>query len=254
MPWDPAQYLKFREERFAPFDDLFALLTVCEGMSAIDLGCGTGELTRRLADRLPGGTVLGIDSSSAMLDRARSEERPGLSFRHGTIEEAGGEWDLVFSHAALHWVGDHRALIPRLMGLVRPGGQLAVQVPANHRHPAHVAIIDVARERPFVGILGGWVRLSPVLEVDEYATLLFASGGEGITVLEKVYPALMTAADDIAEWTRGTTLVPYLERLPQELHSPFLDRYRERLRALWPQGPVFYTFRRILFVATRRRG
>lgn len=251
MSWDPTQYHKFTAERFAPFDDLAALIEVREGLRVIDLGCGTGELTRRLADRLPGATVLGIDSSAAMLERARREERPGLSFSLGTIEGASGEWDLVFSHAALHWVGDHRALIPRLMSLVRPGGQLAVQVPANHRHPAHTAIADIARETPFVDALGGWVRLSPVLEIDDYAGLLFAAGGEGISVMEKVYPALMLEAAEIAEWTRGTTLVPYFERLPGELHETFLERYRERLHAIWPRGPVFYTFRRILFVATK---
>jgi trans-aconitate 2-methyltransferase len=251
VAWDPAQYHKFTAERFAPFDDLFALISVREGLRVVDLGCGTGELTRRLADRLPGGTVLGIDSSSAMLERAQGEARPGLAFSLGTIEEAQGEWDLVFSHAALHWVGDHRALIPRLMGLVSPGGQLAVQIPANHHHPAHTAITDIAREKPFVDALGGWVRLSPVLEIDTYAELLFAAGGEGITVLEKVYPALMPDAEDVAEWTRGTTLVPYFERLPGELHEPFLARYRERLHAIWPQGPVFYTFRRIVFTATK---
>ena len=251
MPWDPSQYHKFTAARFAPFDDLFAMIEVREGLQVVDLGCGTGELTRRLADRLPGATVLGIDSSAAMLERAQGEACPGLTFTLGTIEAAQGEWDLVFSHAALHWVGDHRALIPRLMGLVRPGGQLAVQVPANHRHPAHTAIADIAGEKPFVDALGGWVRLSPVLEIDAYAELLFAAGGEEIAVLEKVYPALMPEAADIAEWTRGTTLVPYFERLPVELHEPFMSRYRERLRAMWPQGPVFYTFRRILFAATK---
>ncbi len=61
----------------------------------------------------------------------------------------------------------------------------------------------------------------------------------------------MPDAADVAEWTRGTTLVPYFERLPAELHEPFLERYRERLRAIWPLGPVFYTFRRILFAATK---
>lgn len=251
MPWDPAQYHKFTAERFAPFDDLVALIEAREGLRVIDLGCGTGELTRRLADRLPNSAVLGIDSSTAMLERARREERPGLAFSLGTIEGAAGEWNLVFSHAALHWVGDHRALIPRLMGLVCPGGQLAVQIPANHRHPAHTAITDIAREKPFVDALGGWVRLSPVLEIDDYAGLLFGVGGEGITVLEKVYPAIIPKADEIAEWTRGTTLVPYFERLPAELHESFMMRYRERLRAIWPKGPVFYTFRRILFVATK---
>ncbi|HKQ53224.1 MAG TPA: hypothetical protein VJT74_12700, partial [Pyrinomonadaceae bacterium] len=67
----------------------------------------------------------------------------------------------------------------------------------------------------------------------------------------KVYPSLLENADALAEWTRGTTLVPYLERLPAHLKEPFMERYRERLRALHPPGSVFYPFRRTLFAATR---
>lgn len=251
MPWDPVQYYKFKEERFAPFEDLFALIKVREGMSAVDLGCGTGELTRRLADRLPGSSVTGIDNSLQMLEKAHGLKRPGLTFATGDISALNGQWDLVFSHAAIHWLDDHAALIPHLMTLVTPGGQLAVQEPSNHHHPAHTLIIETAREEPFATALAGWVRQSPVLEIDRYAELLHSSGGTDITVFEKVYLHLLENADALVEWTSGTTLVPYFERLPHDLQDRFLDSYRLKLRRLWPQGPVCYTFRRILMAATR---
>jgi trans-aconitate 2-methyltransferase len=69
-------------------------------------------------------------------------------------------------------------------------------------------------------------------------------------VLEKVYPHVLDDADALLEWSMGTALVPYLDRLPEDLHASFLDRYRTILRALWPNSPVFYGFRRILFAAT----
>ena len=249
MPWDPEQYHKFQKERFAPFADLFALIRIREGMSVVDLGCGTGELSRCLADRLPGSVVLGLDSSPAMLEKAQQYLSPNLKFSLCTIEEATGQWDLVFSHAAIHWVNDHHALITRLFSLVAPGGQLAVQTPANHKHPSHIAIIETAQEEPFSSALHGWFRTSPVLEIDTYAELLHEAGATDITVYEKVYPALMPDSEAVAEWTSGTTLVPYFERLPRELHEPFLECYKEKLRQIWPAGPVYYTFRRILFVA-----
>ena len=250
MPWEPEQYLKFQAARFAPFDDLAALIRVRPGLTALDLGCGTGELTRRLAERLPESRVTGMDSSPEMLEKACTQARQGLEFIPGRVEDVAGSWDLVFSHAVLHWVDDHATLIPRLVSFVRPGGQLAVQIPANHRHPAHLLIPEIAGEEPFRSAMGGWSRVSPVLEIDAYAMLLHRAGCPEMTVLEKVYPSLMPDADAVAEWTKGSTLVPYLERLPKELHGPFMDRYRERLRLIWPAGPVFYTFRRILFVAT----
>jgi len=254
MPWDPGQYNKFQAQRSAPFEDIIAMIRLREGMSVVDLGCGTGELTRRLADRLPASSVLGIDSSPQMLERAKEHVRPGLSFAAGDIEAVTGQWDLVFSHAAIQWVDNHQKLIPRLMSLLRPGGQLAVQLPSNHRHPSHSMIIATATEEPFRKALDGWVRVPPVLEIDKYAELLHQSGGTEIAVFEKVYGHIMDDAGAIAEWTSGTALVPYFERLPLELHAAFLDSYRSKLAGKWPRGPVFFTFRRILMAATRSRG
>ena len=251
MPWDPDRYHQFQRERFAPFEDLLALLRVRPGLRVIDLGCGTGELTRRLADALPGSEVLGIDSSSEMLARAAAQARSGLRFERAAIEQVSGVWDLVFSHAAIQWVDDHEALIPRLLTLVAPGGQLAVQLPSNHSHPAHRFILELAAESPFCEALNGWSRHSPVLTIDRYAELLHTHGAQDLTVLEKVYPHVLPDSDAVAEWTRGTALIPYLERLPADLQPAFLDRYRARLRSLWPTGPVFYGFRRILFATTR---
>jgi len=254
MPWNPEQYLQFEAERAAPFVDLLALVRVRPGLRVIDLGCGTGELTRRLADALPDSNVLGVDNSPEMLARAAGLARPGLAFAEQRIEDAvadGAQWDLVFSHAAIQWVPDHAALVPRLLGMVRPGGQLAVQLPSNHDHLTHRLILTLAGAEPFRSALGGWTRQVPVLDLAGYADLLYHAGGRELTVFEKVYPHVLAEADALAAWTRGTALVPYLERLPADLHGPFLDRYRAALRAQWPRGPVFYGFRRTLFAATR---
>lgn len=251
MPWDPAQYHKFQAERAAPFENLVKLIRVREGLRVIDLGCGTGELTARLADMLPGSDVLGVDSSPAMLEKAEPLERPGLRFELMPIEAVSGEWDVVFSHAAIHWVDDHETLISRLFGMVAPSGQIAVQMPSNHTHFSHVIARELAGEEPYHSALGGWSRTVPVLPIETYAALLYQAGGEAITVFEKVYPHVLENADAIAEWTRGTLLVPYMERLPEPLRQAFLEDYKTRLRRHEPGSPVFYGFRRTLFAATR---
>ncbi|HUQ31566.1 MAG TPA: methyltransferase domain-containing protein [Pyrinomonadaceae bacterium] len=251
MPWNPGRYHRFQNERFAPFADLLALVKIREGLRVIDLGCGTGELTRRLADELPESEVVGLDSSPEMLARAYERARSRLRFEQGSIENVEGEWDLIFSHAAIQWVDDHRKLVPRLLSHLSPEGQLAVQLPSNHRHVTHTLITELAGEEPFRSALGGWHRASPVLSIGEYADLLHGSGGKEITVFEKVYPSLLENSDALAEWTSGTALVPYFDRLPAQLHEPFMERYRERLRSNYPPGPVYYPFQRTLFAATR---
>ncbi len=238
-------------ERFAPFADLLDMISIRPGLRVIDLGCGTGELTSRLAAELPESDVLGIDASAEMLADANTLARPGLRFEQRAIEDVRGTWDLVFSHAALQWVDDHDALIPRVFALVALGGQLAVQVPSNHNHASHVLIRETAVEEPFRTALEGWARAAPVLPLDAYASILHTEGAKDVVVIEKVYPHVLQNAAAIADWVKGTALIPYLERLPAELCEPFMTRYREKLKARFPVSPVFYPFRRTLFVATR---
>lgn len=251
MSWNPELYHKFKKERFEPFKDLMDLMVVREGLSALDLGCGTGELTEMVLDMLPESEVLGIDSSKEMLEKASMKKCPGLNFELCPIEKASGGWDLIFSNAAIQWVSNHERLIPGLVSLLKPSGQIAAQLPANHKHPTQTIIAELAREEPYSSALGGWSREWSVLSIGEYADLLYESGAQDINVFEKIYPHVLEDIEAVIDWLSGTALLPYFERLPQELHEAFLNRYRERLQDLYQSVPVFYPYQRIFFSARR---
>ena len=250
MPWDPTQYHKFQAERSAPFFDLLALVEIRPHLQVVDLGCGTGELTRQLADTLPDSDVTGIDSSSHMLEKAASYRASKLHFEQGDQSQLTGDWDLIFSNAALQWSENHIELIPRLYERLLPGGQIAVQVPSNHNHISHQIYRETASEEPFRSILNGFQRYAPVLSIDEYARLFFLCGAEDIVVFEKVYPHILEDSDAVVEWISGTALVPYFERLGEHKEE-FVSALREKMRAALPDRPVFYPFRRTLFSARK---
>jgi trans-aconitate 2-methyltransferase len=250
MPWNPDLYHKFQAERAAPFSDLLALVDVRPNLKVIDLGCGTGELTRQLADRLPNSRVTGLDNSPQMLDKAASFSTSNLVFQLGDQSTLTGTWNLIFSNAALQWSENHAELIPYLFRHLSPGGQIAVQVPSNHNHLSHQIYRETAAEEPFHSILGGFQRHSPVLTIDEYARLLFDCGAEEITIFEKIYPHVLEDSDAVVEWISGTALVPYFERLGG-FKEKFLQVIRAKMRAAMPESPVFYPFRRTLFSAKK---
>lgn len=254
MPWDPQQYERFKAERYAPFDDLAALIEVRPDLEVVDLGCGTGELTAKLQQFLPGSRVLGVDSSHQMLKRAQAHANLYLGFVLDDLATLLGEWDLVFSHAALQWVEDHPSLLAQLWACLRPDGQLAVQMPSNHDHLTHRLIQQLASESPFVEALEGWQRRSPVLTIDQYAHVLYQLGATDINVFEKVYPHVLSEAGELMEWVKGTALVPYLERLSEDLREQFLEIYQQRISAAFPDMPVFYPFRRTLISARKTMG
>jgi trans-aconitate 2-methyltransferase len=252
-PWNPGQYERFKAERLAPFEDLLALVEVRPGMRVIDLGCGTGEATRLAHDRLAARETIGLDSSAAMLGKAAPLAGGGLSFRLGDLATfAEGGFDLVLSNAAIHWVPDHAGLLARLAGCLAPGGQLAIQAPANDHHRSHVTAREVAREPPFAAALGGHVRESPVLAPEDYALLLHGLGLARQRVRLEVYAHPLACRDEVIEWVRGTLLTDYERRLPAELWPRFLEAYRARLTAALPDArPFVYTYRRLFLWASR---
>ncbi|MGZ3438194.1 MAG: methyltransferase domain-containing protein [Polyangia bacterium] len=247
MDWNPQQYGKFGAEREAPVADLMALFmpTAAPGMRVVDLGCGPGRFTLQLAARLPQSKVIGIDSSPSMLSAATPGG--GVDFVEGTIEAfadggvVDGDFDLVFSNSALHWVPDHVTLVGKLWARLRPGGQLAVQLPADDFNSSRKIFADVA----------GWRHEMATLDIAEYAQLLYAAGAADATAYEKIYPHLLADADAVLEWSKGTALLPYLERLPPAQHAPYLEEVRRRLHARYPERPVFFPFRRIIFYGRR---
>jgi trans-aconitate 2-methyltransferase len=258
--WNPDQYARFKNERTQPFYDLLAMVEPRpEGMRAIDLGCGTGEFTRHLHDSLGCRETIGLDNSPAMLARTSAHEGNGVRFvvgdfgdtrdgRIGTVVE--GPFDLVFSNAALHWLGDHDDLIPRITSLLAPGGQLVVQVPMNGDHPSHVVAATVAREEPFASALGGHVRVFGTRPPEVYAEMLWRLGAPDPKCVTRVYGHVMTSSADVVEWVKGTLLTDYQSRLRPPLFDAFIDRYREALRAvLGDQAPYYYAFKRVLFQA-----
>lgn len=249
MTWNPEQYHKFKTEREQPFQDLIQLINIRPDLQIIDLGCGTGELTAQLQKILPHSHILGIDSSAEMLSHTHSDHN--LRFELIDIKEIQGQWDIVFSNAALQWLPDHHTLIPYLFSLLKPQGQLIIQLPSNQNHMAYRLIRNIVKEPPFRDYLNGFEFELTALGISEYAEILFRSGGVDITVLEKVYPCIMQDFRGIIEWVRGTALTPYLSRLSPVQQNEFLAVYAQRLQAAFPEQPVFYGFRRILLAATK---
>lgn len=252
--WNPSQYERFRDERARPFFDLLALVRPRPNLRAVDLGCGTGELTRQLHERLGCRTTLGVDSSAAMLAKAAAFEAPGLSFQPGDLAtfRAGEPLDLVFSNAAVQWVDGHVELFARLAGLLAPGGQLVVQMPANHHHPSHLVAKQIARGPAFASALGGYTRESPVLAPERYAEILNELGFSEQSVRLQVYGHVLASRSEVVEWVKGTLLTDYERRLSPELFQDFLREYRAALLPrLSAREPYFYPFARLLLWAIR---
>ncbi|HYO39150.1 MAG TPA: methyltransferase domain-containing protein [Nocardioidaceae bacterium] len=257
--WDPDRYLVYADERGRPFHDLLARVRAPDPRHVVDLGCGPGNLTALLSKRWPAAEVLGVDSSSAMVDRARAAA-PGVRFEVGDLRHwspggpssaGSGGVDVVVSNATLQWVPGHLGLLPTLVSHLASRGCLAFQVPGNFDAPSHVLLDDLSRDPRFAPYLGEVARPESH-EPQVYADALLDLG-LSVDAWETTYLHLLQGPDPVFTWVSGTGARPVLEALPDDLREELAAGYRAALREAYPAGRhgTVLPFRRVFLVATR---
>jgi len=252
MAWDPKVYAAFATPRLRPALDLLARIEVENPARVVDLGSGTGNVTRLLAARWPQAQVAGIDSSAEML-AAAAEQPSAISWSQADA----GTWtpvapvDVLFSNAALHWLDDHENLFPRLAGFIAPGGTLAVQMPHNHYAASHGVMAEAAEAGPWATVLRPLARRFPVGSPDFYYDLL-AAKARRLDIWETEYLHVLDGDDPVVKWTMGTALRPLLDALDAPWRAGFLAEYTRRIASAYPRradGKTLFPFRRLFIVA-----
>jgi len=255
MSWDPQQYLKFSQPRLRPAMDLLARIACDEPRLVCDLGCGTGNVTALLLERWPHARIIGVDASAAMLAQATVALPQVQWVQHGLADwQPEAPADVVYSNAALHWLPDHQQLFPQLLQHLAPGGVLAVQMPRNFSAPSHTLIDATARTGQWRSKLEPLLDAAPVASPQFYYSLL-APLTQQLDIWESEYLQLLSGTDPVKEWTKGTWLVPFLDRLDPAERLAFEADYAQRLRAAYPplaDGSTLFPFRRLFLVARKR--
>ncbi len=251
--WAPEFYARFAEDRAAPFEDLLALLSPARRGTLLDLGCGTGALTAKAHVALQVSSSLGLDASPSMLGSAAVPPGVTLERRDLAASLPEGRFDRVLSNSAFNWIPEHRAWLPRVLNLVAPGGELAVQMPSNAGTPFSECVLEAAGE--FSELLKGFAYHSPVEAPEVYAELFARDERvEKSRVGTWHYPQLHASVEGLVAFAQGGMLSAYRARLSPEDFERFCAAYRERLLRRLGSGPVFFAFRRVFLFAKLKAG
>lgn len=253
--WNSKQYLKFKNERTQPSKDLAARLGSRSPKKLIDIGCGPGNSTAVLKSRYPSAYIVGADFSPDMIDRARAEH-PDIEFiifdAQKDFSALDNDFDIVFSNACIQWIPNHNKLLRDMMGVLKPGGELAVQIPCQREQPMHTIVRSVAAREKWKEHFS-WENVFNILTAEEYYGLL-AQLSSDFSMWKTVYYHRMPSHQSIIEWYRSTGLKPYFDALPQELHADFEQDVLSEVKSAYPQqknGDVIFRFPRLFFTAVK---
>ena len=226
VDWDATSYDRVADPQEEWGLEVLARLELDGDETALDAGCGSGRVTRHLAERLPEGRVIGVDSAPSMIEHARAALEPfgdRIELRVGDLLDLDLDRsvDVVFSNATFHWILDHDRLFARLFAALRPGGALVAQCGGEG---------NVAEYKRAVESSEGDERFAPYLR-GMRDTTYFASVGDTWTRLERCgfevdriwLEEKVVEPREPREFVRSVGLTHHLGRLPDDLHDEFID-------------------------------
>jgi trans-aconitate 2-methyltransferase len=227
--WDAATYQRLSAPIEAMGRDVLWRLRLDGDETVLDAGCGTGRVTSVLAERLPNGRVIAVDGSPAMVEEARRRLPDSIDVQEQDLLELTVDEpvDAILSTATFHWIPDHARLFATLHAALKPGGRLVAQC-GGFGNVAAVkqAGIDVAAGAPYAEHFDGWATDWTFATPRETEARLHAAGfGDVWCWLTRVD----VDPGDPFSYLRAICLGSFLERLPADLHAPFVRAALERL-------------------------
>jgi trans-aconitate 2-methyltransferase len=256
--WNPADYADQSAAQLSWAKALLQRLKPVGTESILDIGCGDGKVTAEIAAAVPGGSVLGVDSSAEMIAHAKATHRaPNLEFRCADARtlELGPTNDIAFSNASLHWVDDWQAVFDNLARCLKPGGRLVISCggKGNADGVLHAAKRVCAAEpwrEYFRDFTFSWY-----FHDDVTADRLLRLAGLVPDRVELVPKDMMhDGPEGLAGWFR-TTWMPYTHQVPADRREAFIAAVVAEYLAVRPPdaaGRTHVDMVRLEIEATRR--
>jgi len=242
-------------ERTRPARDLLAQVPLAAPRLVYDLGCGPGNSTALLVDAYADAQVIGIDNSDAMLAVAR-KALPAVSFEKADLATWAPSQmpDLLFANATFQWLPDHLPVLQRLLGHLKPGGVLALQMPDNLDEPSHRLMRETAEQGPWKDILAKASSARAVLPPPRGYYAALKPHCSCLDVWHTTYHHPLAGADAIVQFVSSTGLRPFLDPLDAKQRADFIASYTRRIATAYPalaDGTVLLRFPRLFMVAVR---
>jgi trans-aconitate 2-methyltransferase len=226
--WDATDYQKNSEVQLTWGKELIAKLALHGNEYILDIGCGDGKVTAEIAAHLPDGKVVGIDSSSDMIDLActtfPANNFPNLSFAQMDAMELtfSNEFDIIFSNAVLHWVDDHRKVLSGIYNGLKTPGKILLQMGGRGNVAGMMVVMrSITEKAQWKQYFEGFVSPFNFYSVAEYSGWLREMRFEPVRL--ELIPKDMTqrGREGFLGWIR-TVWHPFVHRVPESKQQEFI--------------------------------
>jgi trans-aconitate 2-methyltransferase len=234
--WDATRYHRISGPQFDWGQRVIARLQPAPGERILDLGCGTGRVTREILGSMGAGMIVGLDQSGAMLAVARASEDPDSPAGRvayvrgtGTALPFHAAFDAVFSAATLHWIPDHSRVFATVFDALVDGGRFVAQCGGDGnlaRLVEHAS--PIMRSPLFSPYFRDWSDPWYFADPDVTAARLVAAGFIDERAWLEEAPVPLGSAEAYAEFVSVVCIRHQLERLPLDLRPRFVEELTER--------------------------
>ena len=241
---------------------LFELLDIQPNDNVLDLGCGTGHITKLIKEKTKG-NVVGVDPSEGMIKKGKEKySEQGLSFRICSVEQLDykNEFEIIFCNSAFQWFVNPEQALKACYDALKNKGRMAVQAPATDDYCPNFlqAIEEVGRDDSTKDTFGSFTSPWLFLNTAEEYKKLFVDAGfkvEKSTIDEVVTSHTAEEAYKIFESGAAAGYLNqdyYRARLTEEYTESFRNIVRKSFESQTnATGQVELTFHRIYLLAVR---
>ena len=253
--WDAQLYQKYSPVQYELGLKAIEKLNPRDNENILEIGCGNGILTVKIAELIPHGKITAIEPSKEMTEQANE------NLAHHNIKNAivvnidatkmsyRNKFNAIFSNSAIHWIRNQELIYELMYNALRNNGRILIQTGLKQISIFTQAIINTGRE--YAPNLRNFKSPWRFLNLKETQTILENSKFAEISIEKYPYIAKFSNEEDLINYFKAAGFVPFANVLPKSVHNQFIQSFKENIFKLNQPNPLHLKMDR-LFISAKK--